>query len=116
MSRWEPTLREIATAPDEDTRLEMAAKLDREAEELDERYETKDAATAAQEERDRIAAELDEEIVKRQKAEQEAEDWKKRYADRFFTDPDKIKRDQDKDIQYDNKPHSFAELFANRQA
>lgn len=112
MSRWEPTLRELAMEPDEDKRLEMAASLDREAEELDERYANRDGYAEIEAERDRIAAERDEAIVDR-------DTWRTRYADRFFggreTDPEEVKRQQVEDVKRDGQPQSFRELFVARE-
>ena len=42
-SRYEPSLRELAMEPDEERRLEMAAEIDRDAADLDERGDNRDA-------------------------------------------------------------------------
>ena len=67
MSRYQPSLRELAMEPDEDKRLEMAAAIDEDAAELDDRWDEREEWDA---ERDRLNAERDEAI--------------RRYADRFF--------------------------------
>lgn len=56
-SRYEPTLRELAMEPDEERRLEMAAEIDRDAADLDERWDNRDAYAGLEAERDRLAAE-----------------------------------------------------------
>lgn len=76
-SRFEPSLRELALEPDDDRRLEMAAEIDRDVAELDERWDNRDGYARIEAERDEMAAERDAAIAER-------DDWKKRYADRFF--------------------------------
>lgn len=76
-SKYEPTLLELAMEPDDDRRLEMAAEIDRDAAELDERWENRDAYASVEAERDEIAAQRD-------AAAAERDEWRKRYADRFF--------------------------------
>ena len=67
MSRYQPSLRELAMEPDEDKRLEMAAAIDEDAAELDDRWDEREEWDA---ERDRYREERDES--------------RRRYADRFF--------------------------------
>ena len=42
MSRYQPSLRELAMEPDEDKRLEMAARIDEDAAELDDRWDERE--------------------------------------------------------------------------
>lgn len=63
-SRYEPTLRELAMEPDEERRLEMAAEIDRDAADLDERWDNRDAYAGLEAERDRLAAERDDAIAR----------------------------------------------------
>lgn len=112
-SRFMPTLRDLAMEPDEDRRLEMAAEIDRDAADLDEKWGNRDGYAEVEAERDRIAAERDEAIVDR-------DEWKRRYADRFFggreTDPEEVMRNQTNNINHDGTPQSFRELFEARDA
>lgn len=64
-SRYEPSLRELAMEPDEERRLEMAAEIDRDAADLDERWDNRDAYAGLEAERDRLAAERDDAIADR---------------------------------------------------
>lgn len=74
---------------------------------------TRDGYAEVEAERDRIAAERDEAIVDR-------DEWKRRYADRFFggreTDREEVMRNQENDIKRDGRPQSFADLFKARDA
>lgn len=119
MSRYEPTLRELAMEPDEDKRLEMAARIDADAAELDERWDEREGWRNEREgwdaERDRLAAERDEAIADRDRYRGEVDDWKKRYADRFFTTPDQAIHDQVQDIKRDGTVQSFDQLWERRE-
>ena len=101
-----PTLRDLAMEPDEDRRLEMAVEIDRDAADLDENWGNREGYAEVEAERDRVAAERDE--------------WKRRYADRFFggreTDREEVMRNQTNDIKRDGTPQSFRELFEARDA
>lgn len=108
-SRFMPTLRDLAMEPDEDRRLEMAAEIDRDAADLDEKWGNRDGYAEVEAERDRIAAERDEAIVDR-------DEWKRRYADRFFGGRGEVMRNQENDIKRDGRPQSFADLFKARDA
>lgn len=108
-SRFMPTLRDLAMEPDEDRRLEMAAEIDRDAADLDEKWGNRDGYAEVEAERDRIAAERDEAIVDR-------DEWKRRYADRFFGGREGVMRNQENDIKRDGRPQSFADLFKARDA
>ena len=88
MSRYQPSLRELAMEPDEDKRLEMAAAIDEDAAELDDRWDEREEWDA---ERGRLNAERDEAIVERDEAiaerdryREERDESRRRYADRFF--------------------------------
>lgn len=108
-SRFMPTLRDLAMEPDEDRRLEMAAEIDRDAADLDEKWGNRDGYAEVEAERDRIAAERDEAIVDR-------DEWKRRYVDRFFGGREEVMRNQENDIKRDGRPQSFADLFKARDA
>ena len=81
MSRYQPSLRELAMEPDEDKRLEMAAAIDEDAAELDERWDEREGWRNEREEwdaeRDRLNAERDEAVAERDES-------RRKYADRFF--------------------------------
>lgn len=112
-SRYEPTLRELAMEPDEERRLEMAAEIDRDAADLDERWDNRDAYAGLEAERDRLAAERDDAIADR-------DSWKERYADRFFDSGEGITDRQDiigrhaADIKKESRPRGFAALWDDR--
>lgn len=81
MSRYQPSLRELAMEPDEDKRLEMAAAIDEDAAELDDRWDEREEWDV---ERDRLNAERDEAIAERDRYREERDESRRRYADRFF--------------------------------
>lgn len=81
MSRYQPSLRELAMEPDEDKRLEMAARIDEDAAELDDRWDEREEWAA---ERDRLNAERDEAIAERDRYREERDESRRKYADRFF--------------------------------
>lgn len=81
MSRYQPSLRELAMEPDEDKRLEMAAAIDEDAAELDDRWDEREEWDA---ERDRLNAERDEAIAERDRYREERDESRRKYADRFF--------------------------------
>lgn len=105
-SKYEPSLRELAMEPDEDKRLEMAAEIDRDAAELDERWDNRDEHSRIEAERDEVAAERDNLIVER-------DEWKKRYADRFF-DSGEIIDNHAADVKKESQPRGFAALWDDR--
>lgn len=119
-SRFMPTLRDLATEPDEDRRLEMAAEIDRDAADLDENWGNRDGYAEVESERDRIAAERDRIAAERDEAIVDRDEWKRRYADRFFggreTNRKEVMRNQTNDIKRDGTPQSFRELFEARDA
>ena len=108
-SKYEPSLRELAMEPDEDKRLEMAAEIDRDAAELDERWDNRDEYFRVEAERDGLIVERDE--------------WKKRYADRFFASGDRGEGETDgsmiigkhaNDVKKESRPLGFAALWDDR--
>ena len=118
-SRYEPTLRELAMEPDEERRLEMAAEIDRDAADLDERWDNRDAYAGLEAERDRLAAERDRLAAERDRLAAERDDaiadrdsWKERYADRFFDSGEGITDRQD--IKKESRPRGFAALWDDR--
>lgn len=119
MSRFEPILRELAMEPDEDKRLELAAVIDDDVADLDERWDEREAMENEREERDterdRLAAERDEAVADRDRYRDEVEGWKKRYADRFFTTPNEAIHDQVQDIKRDGTVQSFDQLWDSRE-
>lgn len=88
MSRYQPSLRELAMEPDEDKRLERAARIDEDAAELDDRWDEREGWRNEREEwdaeRDRLNAERDEAIAERDRYREERDESRRRYADRFF--------------------------------
>lgn len=105
-SRYEPALRELAMEPDEERRLEMAAEIDRDAADLDERWDNRDAYAGLEAERDDAIADRD--------------SWKERYADRFFDTGEGITDRQDvidrhaADVRKESRPRGFAALWDDR--
>lgn len=91
MSKYQPSLRELATEPDEDKRLEMAARIDEDVAELDDRWDEREGWRNEREawdaERDSINAELDEAIAERDRYREERDESRRKYADRFFDAP-----------------------------
>lgn len=84
MSKYQPSLRELAMEPDEDKRLEMAARIDEDAAELDDRWDEREGW---RNERDSLNAELDEAIAERDRYREERDESRRKYADRFFDAP-----------------------------
>ena len=74
MSRYQPSLRELAMEPDEDKRLEMAAAIDEDAAELDDRWDEREGWRNEREEWD----------VERDRLNAERDESRRKYADRFF--------------------------------
>lgn len=109
-SRFMPTLEKLATEPDEDRRLEIAAEIDRDATDLDEKWGNRDAYSEIEVERDRLAAERDEALAR-------ADEWREKYTRRFFgeTTPEQVKADNARDIRSEGRPRSFEELFTTRE-
>ena len=74
MSRYQPSLRELAMEPDEDKRLEMAARIDEDAAELDDRWDEREGWRNEREEWD----------AERDRYREERDESRRKYADRFF--------------------------------
>lgn len=91
MSKYQPSLRELAMEPDEDKRLEMAARIDEDAAELDDRWDEREGWRNEREEwdaeRDSLNAELDAAIAERDRYREERDESRRKYADRFFDAP-----------------------------
>ena len=91
MSKYQSSLRELAMEPDEDKRLEMAARIDEDAAELDDRWDEREGRRNEREEwdaeRDSLNAELDEAIAERDRYREERDESRRKYADRFFDTP-----------------------------
>ena len=105
-SVYEEALRALAAEGDEATRIELAANLDREVEELNERYENREAIT-------NLESQLNDVV-------QERDTWKQKYSDRFF-DPGegdisgKTIIDKHKaEVKSEGKPQSFDALWESR--
>lgn len=77
MSRYMEQIQAIAIEEDADRRLELAGELDSDAGELDERWANRDAYNQSQEELEAVRGELSSAVAER-------DQWKQRYADRFF--------------------------------
>lgn len=108
MSRFEPTLRDLAMEPDEERRLEMAAEIDRDAADLDENWANRDGYAE-------LEAERDEALVS-------ADQWKTRYADRFFDSNARpigtgggIVAAHADDIKEESRPKGYAALWADME-
>lgn len=100
MGRFAEMLKEIAMEEDSEKRLELSTAFDSEVEKLDSGMESYEQAAA---DRDAYQKERDE--------------WKKRYADRFFdgnegaTDEDSINSMYNKEVKEESKPLGYAALW-----
>lgn len=100
MGRFAEMLKEIAMEEDSEKRLELSTAFDSEVEKLDSDMESYEQAAA---DRDAYQKERDE--------------WKKRYADRFFdgnegtTDEDSINSMYNKEVKEESKPLGYAALW-----
>ena len=112
-SKYESTLRELAMEPDEERRLEIAAEIDRDAADLDERWDNRDEYARVEAERDRIAAERDQAIIDR-------DELREKYTRRFFdagegiTDRREIIDKHVDDIKMESRPMGFDALCRER--
>ena len=77
MSKFIDKLKELAGEPDEAKRLELAGELDKEADDLDANWGNRDAFAAIESERDKYKEQAESAVKER-------DDWKMKYADRFF--------------------------------
>lgn len=103
MSRYEDSLKAMALEGDEEKRLEMAAELDRDASELDGRWDSREEFARAEAERDAAAAERDAALEDR-------DEWKRRYADRFFDSDGGGAREEPRDDP-EPRPTGYAALW-----
>lgn len=112
-SKYEPSLRALAMEPEEDKRLEMAAELDRDAADLDERWDSRDEYSKLEAERDRVAAERDQAIIDR-------DELRDKYTKRFFdpgegiTDREDIIDKHIADVKMESRNVGFAALWDER--
>ena len=112
-SRYEERLKELALEADEDRRLELAASLDADAEGLNESYDYREEFNKAVAERDGVKAELDAAVVER-------DEWKRRYADRFFDSGEGAKTKEEilaaheSDIKKESRPRGYEALWDDR--
>lgn len=77
MSKFIDKLKALAGEPDEAKRLELAGELDKEADDLDANWGNRDAFEAIESERDTYKEQAESAVKER-------DDWKMKYADRFF--------------------------------
>lgn len=77
MSKFMDKLKALAGEPDEAKRVELAGALDKEADELDANWGNRDAFGAVEKERDTYKEQAE-------AAAKERDEWKVKYADRFF--------------------------------
>ena len=105
-SRYEEALRNLASEEDEASRIELAASLDSQVEELNERYDNREVITS-------LESQLNDVV-------QERDSWKQKYSDRFF-DPGeddtggKTIIDKHKaEVKSEGKPQSFDALWESR--
>ena len=100
MGRFAEMLKEIAMEVDSEKRLELSTAFDSEVEKLDSDMESYEQAAA---DRDAYQKERDE--------------WKQRYADRFFdgnegsTDENEINNMYNKEVKEESKPLGYAALW-----
>lgn len=100
MGRFAEMLKEIAMEDDSDKRLELSTAFDSEVERLDSDMESYEKVVA-----DRDAFE------------RERDEWKQRYADRFFdgnegaTDEKSINAMYNKEVKEESKPLGYAALW-----
>lgn len=79
MSKFMERLKELAGEGDEAKRVELAGAIDRDADELDGKWSDREAYAALERERDEYRSQAE-------AAGKERDDWKMRYADKFFGD------------------------------
>lgn len=77
MSKFMDKLKELAGEKDEAKRVELAGAIDKEADELDGKWDSKEAFAAIEKERDDYKSQAE-------AAGKERDDWKMKYADKFF--------------------------------
>lgn len=77
MSNYAEQLQALAAEADEAKRIELASAIDKDADELNEKWGNRDAFASIEKERDQYKASAE-------SAAKERDDWKLKYADRFF--------------------------------
>ena len=105
-SRYEEALRNLASEEDEASRIELAASLDSQVEELNERYDNREVITS-------LESQLNDVV-------QERDSWKQKYSDRFF-DPGEggasgktVIDKHTAEVKSEGKPQSFEALWESR--
>lgn len=100
MGRFAEMLKEIAMEDDSDKRLELSTAFDSEVEKLDSDMES-----------------YEQTVADRDAFEKERDEWKQRYADRFFdgnegvTDENSINSMYNKEVKEESKPLGYAALW-----
>lgn len=100
MGRFAEMLKEIAMEDDSDKRLELSTAFDAEVEKLDSDMET-----------------FEQTVSERDAYQKERDEWKQRYADRFFdgnegaTDEKSINVMYNKEVKEESKPLGYAALW-----
>lgn len=100
MGRFAEMLKEIAMEDDSDKRLELSTAFDAEVEKLDSDMEA-----------------YEQTVADRDAFEKERDEWKQRYADRFFdgnegsTDENSINAMYNKEVEEESKPLGYAALW-----
>lgn len=100
MGRFAEMLKEIAMEDEPDRRLELSTAFDAEVEKLDSDMDA-----------------YEQTVAERNAFEEERDEWKKRYADRFFdgnegpTDENEINSMYNKEVKEESKPLGYAALW-----
>lgn len=100
MGRFAEMLKEISMEEDSEKRLELSSAFDAEVEKLDSDMET-----------------FEQTVSERDAYEKERDEWKKRYADRFFdegegeTDAASVNKMYNKEVKEESKPLGYAALW-----
>lgn len=100
MGRFADMLKEISMEDDSEKRLELSSAFDAEVEKLDSDMET-----------------LEQTVSERDAYQKERDEWKRRYADRFFdgnegaTDENSINNMYNKEVKEESKPLGYAALW-----
>lgn len=112
-SRYEEKLRELAMEDDPDRRLEIASSIDSDADELTERWDSRD-------EHIRLETKLQEKEQDFAAVAAERDQWKQKYADRFFdpgegdTNANKAISAHEADIKQESRPLGYEALWGLR--
>lgn len=100
MGRFADMLKEISMEDDSEKRLELSSAFDAEVEKLDSDMET-----------------LEQTVSERDAYQKERDEWKRRYADRFFdgnegaADENSINNMYNKEVKEESKPLGYAALW-----